>query len=416
MLQGREMSEIEDMDIRISQDSIDTIETEVGKVGDRLRTELSPHIDSKDIEIEGDQSRDLFQIYEVIYGDQLFDSIFDREQEKRKMRSTVGGREENRKNNKEKKSRLIASIIEDSWTEVRNSFEAEANITWEGKAGTETFNAYPRGDFQFDRILSKPSIFILESQESNRKLAMRKWRPLQEKERTRLAGQQPSFKPTQHDDNFFKAVGTEEQSLDMFTESNVLLNERDLQTALNREEGVYDNFKDEEYFAPVTPNRIAIADSYEDETVYALRPWMINEFDGGPDVSSDAERFGEYYANMANLGLVNFFDRKDEFYSDTWPEAAGNYTVFVDNEFMLYVDSDMHHRGGEDYIDMVDNLESILEEHGYNEEVSYNFVQNFSESFNSSVDRTPDIELLDYVPEGFDTDLYSEDKKISTRV
>ncbi len=416
MLYGRKMSEIEDLDIKISQDSIETIETEVGRVGDRLQDEISQHIDSKQVDIEGDQSQDLFQVYEVIYGDTLFDSIFDREQEKRRMKSTVGGREQNKKEAKTERSNLISSIIEDSWTEVRNNFEAEAEIKWENQAGTETFSAYPRGDFQLDRILSKPSIFILESQESNRKMAMRRWRPLQEKERTRLAGQQPSFKPTQHDDKFFEILGTYEQDLDLFTESNVLMDERELQTALNREEGIYDQFKNEEYFSPVTPNRISVTDSYEDGTVYALRPWMVNEFDGGPDVVSDAERFGEYYANMANLGLVNFFDRKDEFYGDTWPGGDGNYTIFVDNEFMLYVKSDMHHRGGQDYKDMVSNLEGILEEQGYNEEVTEKFVENFADSFNNSVDRTPDIELLDYIPEGFDTDLYSEDKKISTRV
>jgi len=416
MFQGRKMSQIEDLDITISPESIDIIEQEVGRVGDQLKKVTSRHLDSKDIDIEGDQSKDLFQVYEVIYGEELFGSIFEREQAKKRMKSSVGGRNQQRTEAKAEYSNKISSIIEESWTEVRNSFEAEAKIKWENRSGTETFTAYPRGDFKLDRILSKPSIFILESQDSNRKMAMRKWRPLKSEDRKRLAGQQTGFKPTKHDDEFFSVLGTKEQDLDLFTESSVLIGEKELQTALNREKGVYEEFKDEENFAPVTPNRIALTDSYDDGEVYALRPWMINEFDGGPDVFSDAERFGEYYANMANLQLVNFFDRKDEFYSDTWPENEGNYTVFVDNEFILYVDSDMHHRGGEDYTDMVKNLEGILEEEGYNSEVIGRFVNNFSDSFNSKLDNLPDVDILEYVPNGFDPELYSTDKRVTTRL
>lgn len=356
-------------------------------------------------------SEDLFDVYEVL--DPAIDSNYERNLENRKKQSVMGP--ENK--TETQRNQWIAEEVGEEWSRALEGYDAYAEVDFGDE--TETFDVYPRRDFGIDEILSRPNVVFLEGQKSNRKMALRHWRPHESDIASYVYRMKGGFKRTQHDDNAYKSLGSEDFDPRDFTESILFVDERDLQTALNGEGRIYDQFRDDDHFVPVTPNRITLADIGDDGSAYALRPFMIKEFDGGPDPETDGRRFGRYYANIANLGLMNYFDRElgEEFFADTYPGHNGNFTVDVDNEFVAYVRDKGHFTGGEDHQEFrKDAIKTLTEKLGEPRDVAESFLDAWSDEFVQEFPQTPDIEFLDHVPHGFDSDLFSRDKKVETRV
>lgn len=386
MLGGKEVSDIDDVDFYLEVDGAGY---------------TSVHAD------------DLFEVYDVL--EPALQSNYERNRETSRHRSAMASG--NRVQEAKDKNQDVIKAVEQDWAENLDRFDAYAEVSFNGE--TEVFDLYPRRDFGTGQILSKPNVMFLEGRNSNRKMALRHWRPNSSEMISWVGETIGGFKRGQHDDEFFDTLGTEDYNPDDMTESMVFVDERELQTALNKEEGVYDLFRDHDHFAPVTPNRISLVDTADNGSAYALRPFMMKEFDGGPDDKTDAKRFGEYYANIANLGMMNYFDREPqkEFVADCYPGFEGNFTVSVDNEYVAAVKSPLYFQGGTDYKSHVKEIrKALIEELGEPESVAESFIRHWSDSFQSTFPELPDIELLEHVPRGFDSDLFSEDKKVSTRV
>jgi hypothetical protein len=374
----------------------------------------------------GLHSSDLFDPYHV------FDpSVQNRREQDLVLNGMNGVTKEKPKEISQENTNLINEVREE-YERLKEEIDAEAEVHWEdGRSETFDINLRPSADPA--EIMTKPSIVILDSQDSRKQMALREWRPISDQLLSDVNRMFSKFKRTQHDGAAHESLGTPEFDPEEFTESTLAMDERELQVALNGQEGIYNRHLDKEGVAPVTPVEIALTD-VKDDSAYALRPFLPNIYDGSIQAERYGKKFGEWYANMANLGLLSYVDREHEFYKDSVPNKDGSHLAFVDNEMIFYTEDEMHFIGGDDYKHMEETLYKICldpdmdhEELGFSSEDVFNegpawsaseaqkLVNQWKDTYGEVYEKLPEIDLLEHL-HGFDPEVFGPDKRIVTRV
>ena len=354
---------------------------------------------------EGVHSSDLFEVYDPL--EPVLDSNHRRNQVLKRRRSGVGGREISRTERAKEENSQLVSEAEQNFAENKGDFGASAEIDG------ESYNVVPRQNIPTEGILSMPNVMFLKSEGSENELVLRYWRPFDDKTLYRLH-KNTDFNRMKHDDVFHRSIGSGDMA--DFNESMTMIDERDLQTALM---SYYEDVRDNPAAKPITPTKWTVVDTDEDGGVYVLRNSLEDVFKGGLS-DKDTQGLAEYYANLANLQIVNWFDRKDEFFIDSWQDGEGRYPVFADNEFAGAVKSQQYFFGGQDYAEFPKTLVSTLtENHDYPEPVAEQIAQQWKDDYVEAqqyMDELPDETILDYLEEGWDPDILPDERRVKTRV
>lgn len=354
---------------------------------------------------EGVHSSDLFEVYDPL--EPVLESNHRKNQALKRHRSGVGGREMSRiERAKEENTQLVAQAEQD-FADNKRAFKASAEI--EG----EPYNVVPRQNIPTEGILSMPNVMFLKSEKTDDELVLRYWRPLDDQMLYRL-NKNTGFNRMKHDDVFHRSIGS--GNMPDFNESMTMIDERDLQTALM---SYYDDVRDNPAARPVTPTKWSVVDTEDEGGVYVLRNSLEDVFKGGLS-DGDTEGLAEYYANLANLQIVNWFDRKDEFFIDSWQNGEGRYPVFADNEFSGAVKSQQYFFGGQDYAEFPKTLvRTLTENHDYPEPVAEQIARQWKEDYadvQRYMDELPDQTILDYLEQGWDPDILPDERRVEKRV
>jgi len=354
---------------------------------------------------EGVHSSDLFEVYDPL--EPVLESNHRKNQALKRHRSGVGGREMSRiERAKEENTQLVAQAEQD-FADNKRAFKASAEI--EG----EPYNVVPRQNIPTEGILSMPNVMFLKSEKTDDELVLRYWRPLDDQMLYRL-NKNTGFNRMKHDDVFHRSIGS--GNMPDFNESMTMIDERDLQTALM---SYYDDVRDNPAARPVTPTKWSVVDTEDEGGVYVLRNSLEDVFKGGLS-DGDTEGLAEYYANLANLQIVNWFDRNDEFFIDSWQNGEGRYPVFADNEFSGAVKSQQYFFGGQDYAEFPKTLvRTLTENHDYPEPVAEQIARQWKEDYadvQRYMDELPDQTILDYLEQGWDPDILPDERRVEKRV
>lgn len=354
---------------------------------------------------EGVHAEDLFRVYDPLKP--VLGSNHERNQVMRKHRSAMGDRETARKQRVKRENSEQVSTAEQEFAEIKGRFEASAEIDG------ESYSVVPRQNIPTEGILSMPNVMFLKSDESDNELVLRYWRPLDDETLYRL-NENTTFNRMKHDDVFHRSIGSDDMA--DFNESMTMVDERDLQTALI---SYYDDVRDNPVARPVTPTRWTAVDVDEDGGVYVIRNSLEDVFKGGLS-DGDTEGLAQYYANLANLQIVNWFDRKDEFFIDSWQDGEGRFPVFADNEFSGAVKSQQYFFGGQDYTEFPDTLvKTLTENHDYPEPVAEQIATQWQNNYAEAqkyMDELPDETIIDYLEEGWDPDILPDERRVQTRI
>lgn len=354
---------------------------------------------------EGVHAEDLFRVYDPL--EPVLGSNHERNQVMRKHRSAMGDRETAHKQRVKQENSEQVSTAEQEFAEIKGRFEASAEIDG------ESYSVVPRQNIPTEGILSMPNVMFLKSDESDNELVLRYWRPLNDETLYRLH-ENTTFNRMKHDDVFHRSIGSDDMA--DFNESMTMIDERDLQTALI---SYYEDVRENPIARPVTPTRWTAVDVDEDGGVYVIRNSLEDVFKGGLS-DGDTEGLAQYYANLANLQIVNWFDRKDEFFIDAWQDGEGRFPVFADNEFSGAVKSQQYFFGGQDYTEFPDTLvKTLTENHDYPEPVAEQIATQWKDNYTQAqkyMDELPDETIIDYLEEGWDPDILPDERRVQTRI
>jgi len=353
----------------------------------------------------GVHAGDLFRVYDPL--EQALESNHRRNQKTNQYKSVMGHKEASEKQKAREENRKKVQEAERRFAQEKAEFEAYAEIDG------ETYSVVPRQNIPTEGILSRPNVMFLKSEDSGDELVLRHWRPLDDETLSRLH-QNTSFNRMKHDDEFHRSIG--EDPMKEFNESMTMIDERDLQTALMC---YYDDVRDNPVARPITPTKWTAVDMNQDGGVYVIRDNLEHVYKGGLS-DGDAQGLANWYANLANLQVVNWFDRKDEFFVDSWKDGNGRFPVFIDNEFSGAVKSKQHFLGGEDYQNFPDTLKSTLtENHDYPEPVAQQIADEWKEAYamaQNQIDELPDEDIIDYLENGWDPDILPYERRVTTRL
>jgi len=360
-----------------------------------------------DFYLDGQQvhAEDLFGVYDPL--EPVLDSNHRRNQAVREHRSDVGGRELTRTERVQEENSEIVEKAEEQFAQNKGELDAFADIDG------ETYSVVPRQNIPTEGILSMPNVMFLKSEENENELVLRYWRPLDDDTLYRLH-KNTDFNRMKHDDVFHRSIGSGDMA--DFNESITMIDERDLQTALM---SYYEDVRDNPVARPITPTKWTAVDVDEDGGVYVLRNSLEDVFKGGLS-DGDTDGLAKYYANLANLQIVNWFDRKDEFFIDSWQDGEGRYPVFVDNEFAGAVDSQQYFFGGQDYEEFSKTLINTLTgNHDFPEPMARQIANQWKDDYREAqqyMDELPEETILDYLEEGWDPDVLPDERRVQTRI
>ena len=359
------------------------------------------------IYLDGEQvhAKDLFDVYDPL--GPVLESNHRRNQVVREHRSAMGDRQATKTERVKQENNENILEAETRFAEKKSEFDAYADIDG------ERYSVVPRQNIPTGGILSMPNVMFLKSEESDNELVLRHWRPLDDETIYRLH-KNTSFNRMKHDDVFHRSIGSGDMA--DFNESVTMIDERDLQTALI---SYYDDVRDNDVARPVTPTKWTAVDTDEDGGVYVLRNSLEDVFKGGLG-NSDTEGLARYYANLANLQIVNWFDRKDEFFIDSWQDGEGRFPVFVDNEFSGAVKSQQYFFGGQDYNAFPETLvRTLTENHDYPEPVAEQIANQWQNDYSDVqeyMDELPEETIVDYLVESWDPDVLPDERRVQTRI
>lgn len=354
---------------------------------------------------QGVHASDLFEVYEPL--EPVLESNHNRNQITKRHKSVMGGRNKAKTDRAKEENSQVVRDAEMDFAERKSEFNAVADIDG------EKYDVVPRQNIPAEGILSMPNVMFLKSQESDNELVLRYWRPLDEETLYRLHSN-TNFNRMKHDDEFHRSIGTGNDV--PFNESMTMIDERDLQTALV---DYYDDVRDNPVARPVTPTKWTAVDEDEYGGVYVVRNSLEDVFKGGLG-DSDTQGLAEYYANLANLQIVNWFDRKDEFFIDSWRDSEGRYPVFVDNEFAGAVKSQQYFFGGQDYAEFPKTLvQTLTDNHDYPEPVAEQIAGQWKQDYSEAqkyMEDLPDKTILDYLNDTWDPDILPDERRVKTRI
>ncbi|WP_414837671.1 hypothetical protein ACK3SF_05370 [Candidatus Nanosalina sp. VS9-1] len=360
-----------------------------------------------DFYLDGEQvhAESLFSVYDPL--EPVLESNHERNQVVREYRSTMGDRQASQNEKVKEKNRELVREAETRFAETKSEFDAYADIDG------ERYSVVPRQNIPAGGILSMPNVMFLKSEESDKELVLRHWRPLDDETLYRLH-KNTDFNRMKHDDVYHRSIGSGDMA--DFNESVTMIDERDLQTALM---SYYADVRDNEAARPLTPTKWTAVDVEDDGSVYVLRNSLEDVFKGGLG-NSDTDGLAKYYANLANLQIINWFDRKDEFFIDSWQDGEGRFPVFVDNEFSGAVKSQQYFFGGQDYKAFPDTLvKTLTENHDYPEPVAEQIANQWKDDYREAqqyMDELPDETIVDYLAEGWDPDILPDERRVRTRI
>ena len=348
---------------------------------------------------------DLFDVYDPL--EPVLESNHRLNEALRQKKSIMGGESLSKTEREKEKNARVVSQEENGFANRKSDFEAVAEIDG------DTYDVVPRQNIPCGGILSMPNVMFLKSQKSDDELVLRYWRPLDDDALHKLHSN-TNFNRKKHDDVFHRSIGSEDPA--PFNESMTMIDERDLQTALLN---YYDEVKDNPVAQPITPTKWTAVDYEEEGGVYVLRNSLEDVFKGGLG-DSDTKGLAEYYANLANLQIVNWFDRKDEFFIDSWEDNEGRYPVFVDNEFVGAVKSQQYFFGGQDYAAFPKTMvETLTENHDYPEPVAEQIARQWKDDYTEAqkyMEELPDKTIVDYLEKGWDPDILPSERRVETRI
>lgn len=348
---------------------------------------------------------ELFQVYDPL--EPVLDSNHQRNKALREQKSIMAGEQLSKTKRKKEENDRVVSEAEKEFAEQKSGFEAVAEIDG------DRYDVVPRQNIPCEGILSMPNVMFLKSQNSDDELVLRYWRPLDDEALHKLHSN-TNFNRKKHDDVYHRSIGSDNPA--PFNEAMAMIDERDLQTALMT---YYENVRDNPVAQPITPTKWAAVDYEEDGGVYVVRNSLEDVFKGGLG-DSDTQGLAEYYANLANLQIVNWFDRKDEFFIDSWQDNGGRYPVFVDNEFVGAVKSQQYFFGGQDYAEFPKTLvETLTNNHDYPGPVAEQIARQWKDDFSEAqkyIDELPDKTIIDYLENGWDPDILPPERRIDTRI